>query len=161
MSVGKPILLTDKWGETGRARAVPQRLWDKLALVAGPLDTPCAEWQACRHPDGYGKTILHRRYRYAHAALYELLVGPVPAGLELDHLCRNRACCNPLHLEPVTGRVNRARGIGAELTRARGAAVTHCLRGHEYTPENTYDYRDRGKGRSCRECKRLRKAGLL
>ncbi len=152
--IGKPTLLTDDYRRTDRARAVPQRLWDKLALVAGPLGTPCAEWQACRHPDGYGKTVLAGRYVYAHVALWLLLVGPVPDGLELDHLCRNRACCEPSHLEPVTGRVNRARG----LHRNQNQSKTHCPRGHEYTPANTYSYGGRS-GRQCKTCKRDKRSG--
>lgn len=83
----------------------------------------------------------------AHRYAYELLVGPIPDGLELDHLCRVRHCVNPAHLEPVTRRENLLRG---ETHAARNAAKTHCKRGHEFTPENTYYPKG---GRGCRTCR--------
>jgi hypothetical protein len=79
--------------------------------------------------------------------VYELLVGPVGADLTLDHLCRNRACVNPDHLEPVTIAVNVLRG---ESPPARNARKTHCPQGHEYTPDNTY-YNQKG-WRACATC---------
>lgn len=83
--------------------------------------------------------------------------GPIPAGLTLDHLCRVRACVNPAHLEPVTLAENKRRG---ESPAARKARQTHCMRGHEFTPENTIrrkDRRGRGilTGRECRVCRKL------
>ena len=86
---------------------------------------------------------------FAHRVVYEILVGPIPVGLELDHLCRNRACVNPDHLEPVTTRTNLLRGYSPWACRAR---QTHCKRGHEFTPENTYGTGD-GR-RYCRTCRR-------
>ena len=88
--------------------------------------------------------------RGAHRIAYAHWVGPIPVGLWLDHLCRVRRCVNPKHLEPVTPRENILRGEGSSADRAR---QTHCLRGHEFTPENTY--RPQGT-RQCRECKRER-----
>lgn len=81
----------------------------------------------------------------AHRLTYEYLVGPIVAGLELDHLCRVPACCNPDHLEPVTHKENLMRGPGA---------ATHCQRGHEWNEENTYIRPDLGT-RQCRACQRL------
>jgi hypothetical protein len=77
-----------------------------------------------------------------HRYIYELFSGPIPVGLVLDHLCRVRHCVNPEHLEPVTIAENVRRGL-------KGRMVTHCPKGHEYTPENTYTY----NRRECRRCK--------
>lgn len=69
----------------------------------------------------------------AHRVAYEHLVGPIPEGLVIDHLCRNRACVNPEHMEPVTNKENVLRGIGPS---AQAARLTHCVNGHELKPEN-------------------------
>ncbi|MFL5911455.1 MAG: HNH endonuclease signature motif containing protein, partial [Gaiellaceae bacterium] len=113
--------------------------------------TGCWLWTGTKHGHGYG-IIKHgpaasRRSLRAHRVAYELFVGPIPEGLELDHLCRVRHCVNPAHLEPVTTRENLLRG---ETLTARHAAKTHCDNGHEYTPENT---RVSARGwRDCRTC---------
>lgn len=87
----------------------------------------------------------------AHRYAYESLVGPIPEGMTLDHLCRNPPCVNPDHTEPVTNRVNVLRGFGITAQQAR---QTHCKRGHEFTPGNTYVTK-RGI-RQCRECSRAK-----
>ena len=119
------------------------------------LDGSCWEWDAGRFSSGYGafrapdfdgRHRLQRAHRYA----YEAFVGRVPADLDLDHLCRNRACVNPAHLEPVTRKVNVRRGL-----EARGLS-THCNRGHAFTSENTIA-RKNGR-RACRLCKKARAA---
>lgn len=104
----------------------------------------CWEWTGSR-VNGYG------RYKNdpAHRYVYELLIGPIPAGLQLDHLCRNRACVNPDHLEPVTQRENMRR---ADVALGIRSAVTHCKHGHEFTPENTIQRSD--GGRRCAICRR-------
>lgn len=119
--------------------------------------TQCWEWTASCSQYGYGQfTTGTRRSGYrtvaTHRYAYKLLVGPIPAGLDLDHKCRNRRCCNPAHLEPVTRLVNLLRG---ETFIARNAAVTHCPQGHPYDEANTYTNPNSGN-RKCRACNRER-----
>jgi len=126
------------------------------ATVASKIDLAddgCWIWTAAK-TNGYGVVSIAGRLRRAHRVVYEALVGPIPAGLEIDHLCRNRACVNPAHLEPVTGTENILRSTSPSATHAR---QTHCKLGHEFTPENTY-LRKRGHKteRFCRACMRAR-----
>ena len=97
--------------------------------------------------DGYGIIERDGWFQLAHRYHYERILGPVAENLVLDHLCRNRACCNPNHLQPTTRRENTLRGIGPT---AVNAVKTHCSRGHEYTQENTVIRK--GGGRRCRTC---------
>jgi HNH endonuclease len=90
----------------------------------------------------------------AHRLAYILEIGPVPAGLTLDHLCRHRACVNPAHLEAITNHENILRGAGASAQHAR---QTHCVNGHPFDAVNTYIRKTVGRpGRECKECSRLR-----
>lgn len=118
---------------------LPERISEKIDF-SDPEG--CWEWTGCL-VGGYGQVHWQRKKRKAPRVVYELLVEPIPDGLTIDHLCRNRKCVRPEHLEPVTMREN---------LRRRSAAVTHCPKGHEYTPENTYVCK-RGY-RSCKTCKR-------
>lgn len=111
----------------------------------------CHEWTAYRGNGGYGRFYLDGRGALAHRWAYEHYRGPIPEGLQIDHLCRNRRCVNPDHLEPVTASENVLRGSVREAAQARSARITHCPKGHEYTEENTYMT---GGGRSCWTCKR-------
>lgn len=95
----------------------------------------CWIWKGHTHK-GYARF----NGRQAHRVLFEAFIGPIPDGLELDHLCRNPLCVNPHHVEPVTR---------AENMRRRSEAQTHCKRGHEFTEANTYL---RGGRRTCRRC---------
>jgi len=106
----------------------------------------CWLWTGARNRDGYGQLWLGRIV-YVHRWAYERFVGPIPEGLEIDHLCRVPACCNPAHLEPVTHAENIRRGYEAK-------AQTHCKRGHELA--DAYVTRD-GR-RDCRACARIRAA---
>ncbi len=110
----------------------------------------CWRWQKYVKPNGYGQIgVPGQGGRYVHRVAYEEWVGPIPAGLHLDHLCRVRDCCNPLHLEAVSARINVLRGTGFAAVHA---AVTHCPKGHPYDEANTYS-RPRGSGRDCRACR--------
>lgn len=114
-------------------------------------DSAC--WRSSLSGDGSGYTKVRFKgsMRMAHRVMYEALIGPIPAGLELDHKCRVRDCVNPEHLEPVTHaeNVRRAGGTAKALEVLRNK--THCVKGHEYTPENTYRH-GKNKSRSCRTC---------
>lgn len=110
---------------------------------------PCWLWQRVPNGDGYGVVRIGNVQARAHRLAYFLLRGPIPPGLELDHLCRVRHCVNPDHLEPVTRRENLLRGINPFAINKRR---THCIHGHEYTPENTG--RHPSGNRQCRACKR-------
>jgi hypothetical protein len=107
----------------------------------------CWDWHGSLDRDGYGKA----SSRLAHRVVYEALKGPVEDGLVIDHLCRNRVCCNPRHMEIVSNAENILRGSSWSAVNAR---KTHCPQGHPYDEENTYLTR-LGK-RQCRSCHRKR-----
>ena len=111
-----------------------------------PVEEGCWHWTGGRTSHGYGTLWFDGRSQRAHRVVYEALVGPIPDGLVIDHLCRNRLCVNPDHLEPVTLLENIRRGQG-------NGSKTHCPSGHEYTPENTR--RNALGWRYCRTCKRI------
>lgn len=143
----------------GDERLLP-RFWDKVSVEP---NTGCWLWTACTADTGYGQFAIGRRMLYAHRVAYAALVGPVPGGLQLDHVrargCGVRCCVNPEHLEPVTQRENLRRGDAAKSTRSWCAAITHCPNGHVYDDTNTYHFTDRN-GYACRRCKTCRKAQL-
>lgn len=111
----------------------------------------CWPWRGRLNEAGYGRYATRSLCMRAHRLAYTLLVGPIPAGLQIDHLCRNRACVNPAHLEPVTQRENILRGTALSAQRAR---QTHCKRNHAFTASNTY--RDSKGRRVCITCRRAR-----
>ncbi len=115
--------------------------------------TWCWDWIAGTDKDGYGQFWFNKKQRKAYRVSYELFRGSLTDGLTLDHLCKNKKCCNPEHLEQVS--------IGINLKRAShqittiNSKKTHCHNGHEFTPENTY-ITPLGK-RQCNECQTQRK----
>jgi hypothetical protein len=127
---------------------VPERVWRRIKVS----DADCWIWTGVLHYAGYGRMSSpsdRNKTVQTHRFVYECLLGPIPDGLELDHLCRVRACCNPLHLEPVTHRENILRG---HTVTASNAAKTHCPSGHPYAGENL---QTNAKGyRKCRQCQR-------
>jgi hypothetical protein len=128
--------------------SVVQKILSRLVLT----DAGCLEWPGSKKDYGHGIVRISGRAHYVHRIVYEHFRGPLAADLVLDHLCRNPSCANIEHLEPVTSGENTLRGNGCF---AQCARATHCPRGHEYTPENTY-LRD-GKYRGCRACKKIRR----
>lgn len=126
-------------------------IWEHVEKRIRPdARTGCWNWTGATSTDGYGNVKWFGTSYSTHRLAYQANVGDVPEGLELDHLCRNRRCCNPQHLEAVTHAVNIARGVGRFADRQK---QTHCTHGHEFTPENTYIKRT--GTRECRTCKRL------
>ncbi|MGW6658898.1 HNH endonuclease signature motif containing protein [Rhodococcus sp. NPDC055024] len=136
-------------------RKNPVKVTDPMTHILARVrkdDNGCWNWLNVPTSEGYGEvnlTILGRK-RLVHTVTYELSIGPVPDGLELDHLCRNRLCCNPDHLEPVTHTENIRRGEMEPKKQEWFASRTHCKNGHEYAAENTARRVD-GR-RRCRTC---------
>ena len=132
-----------------------ERFWEKVDKH-GPMfnGSACWVWTAFKHPDGYGAfwAAAGKMVR-AHRWVYANLEGPILEGLELDHLCRNRACVNPDHLEPVDHRVNVQRGLTSALRPLGqiGARGSLCVNGHAYGVANIFvtsaGYRE------CRQCR--------
>lgn len=118
--------------------------------------TRCWIWTAATAGRGkwtYGIISHDGRMQMAHRVSYEVLVGPIPEGLDVDHLCRHTLCINPDHIEPVTHQENIRRGYALK------PLVTSCKHGHEYTPENTYS-KLRPGGTTTRECRTCRREQL-
>ncbi len=105
---------------------------------------PCWLWTGSIQNNGYGKVTVNYKTRLIHRYAYEELKGSIPEGYEIDHLCRNKLCINPEHLEAVPGKVNRKR---------QGEAKTHCVEGHELFGDNLYVTPD-GR-RNCKACRRI------
>jgi hypothetical protein len=131
----------------------PHSFASRLAAYAAADPDGCWLWPGHLTTFGYGQVSDPKdrtKLTYAHRRSYEMLVGPIPVGMHIDHLCRNPSCINPKHLEPVTPRINKIRGVGSC---AQNARKTHCQNGHPFSPENTLRIRNPGgPGRRCKEC---------
>jgi hypothetical protein len=134
---------------------------DRLLARREVTGDGCWIYTGARTSNGYGSIRHDGRTQYAHRVAYEAFVGPIPAGHDLDHLCRVRACFRPAHLDPVPRLTNLHR---SPLTWQANASKTHCPKNHEYTPENTYVVRTKRKAgghyesRACVTCRRARYA---
>jgi hypothetical protein len=115
---------------------------DRIAQYVVESDSGCWVWTGYKYGNGYSAISWRGKQVLGHRLAYEELVGPIPAGLVIDHLCCVKACINPQHLEPVTSGEN-----------TRRAMRSHCVNGHEFDAENTWLHR--GK-RYCRKCRRNR-----
>ncbi|MGI9297058.1 MAG: HNH endonuclease signature motif containing protein [Gammaproteobacteria bacterium] len=124
---------------------LPDRFWDKISPEP---NSGCWLWLGYTQPNGYGQYRLPGKTQMAHRAAFRILVGEVPTGLDLDHLCRVRCCVNPNHLEPVTRSVNLKRG----KSHGGRAYKTHCKRGHPLLGDNLKLVPG---GRECRACRRI------
>jgi hypothetical protein len=127
---------------------VEERFWSKV-----DFDGECWSWlRSSRTPEGYGLFYMSGRHFLAHRLAYQELVACIPSGLTLDHLCRNRGCVNPSHLEPVAMRENVLRGIGPTATNSQ---KVQCIRGHDLAGDNLDQRKLSEKGwRVCLECQR-------
>jgi hypothetical protein len=124
-----------------------ERLWARVEP-----DGICWRWTGNTTKSGYGQITWKNRTRKVHQVVWELLIGPCPEGLEPDHLCQVRHCCNPDCIEWVTPEENKRRMHAARGTQNWNGAKTHCPQQHEYTPENTR--RDKKNRRYCLACMR-------
>jgi predicted nucleic acid-binding Zn ribbon protein len=148
-----------------QSRAIPyltpkqeERFWAKVAVPYQP--SCCWEWQSACHSTGYARLSIRGVCLLAYRVSYTLLIGRIPAGMTIDHLCRNRKCVNPDHLQPVSLANNIYRGYNPPAMARR---QTHCKHGHAFTPENTHvgissNGKERRRCRKCdaEKCRRMR-----
>lgn len=127
---------------------------ERLMKFVDEHPSGCWEWTSHINKWGYGEFYYAGGIKFAHRVSYELHHGPIPSGFQVDHLCRNRSCVNPAHLEAVTQAENILRGTSPTAENAR---KTHCIRGHELSGYNLYIRKDRPGRRQCRECSRIAK----
>lgn len=134
-----------------KRKSILPRVYPAPPILQSVLDRVVAGHNNCwvyigfKNKKGYGSFL----GKWVHRVTYQEMIGPIPDGFDIDHLCKNRSCCNPAHLEPVTHQENVRRGDTGNPQRGR----THCPSGHEYSKENTKI--EANGSRSCRTCKRM------
>ncbi len=141
-----PVNETELGRERPRTGRPKSPITDRIDRLVEKADNGCWNWIGHIARNGYGTLCVDGKTTAAHRASYGAFVGPIPTGLDIDHLCRNRKCCNPQHLEAVTRSVNVLRAS------KRGAYKTHCVHGHPYDEANTGLRKDRPGQRYCRAC---------
>lgn len=133
--------------DTPKKKTPEDRFWEKVQKTE-----TCWNWKGAADQKGYGRFgIKQGLIVLAHRFSYELLVGPIPVGLTLDHLCRNPSCVNPAHLEPVTLSENLRRSTFHEKAKEWQAGITHCPKGHLLSGDNLYLHNGH---RHCIKCDR-------
>jgi len=129
-------------------KSLPANFWNKISVRG-----ECWDWIGASHESGYGLFRIGGKMKRTHRIVYELVNGPIPIGLQIDHLCRNTRCCNPSHLEAVTAKVNVQRSTVPQSSRNRAAMITECPQGHPYSIENTIFQATRGGPKTSRKCR--------
>ena len=122
-----------------------ERLWHKIKIT----ESGCWEWQGVTTSFGYGRMGLNKKHVLVHRFAYEQYKGCIPQGFQIDHLCRNPKCVNPMHLEAVTASENVLRSTAPLVSAQRNLSKTHCPHGHPYSVENTHHYHGQ---RFCKQC---------
>jgi hypothetical protein len=125
------------------AQSVKEKLLNNIEMIT---ESGCWVWTGAVSVHGYGVVKIDKKDQRTHRVFYEMLVGKIPDGLVIDHLCRVRCCVNPAHLEPVTNKENILRGISPQAINGK---KTHCKNGHEFTKENMIPY---VSWRQCKIC---------
>jgi len=152
ISVSTRALNSDQTAHCGcspRLRSAEQRFWEKVCVT---WPTGCWVWTGAKSPGGYGVFRNERGTNsVAHRFSYTTMIGAVPDGLDLDHLCRNRACVNPAHLEPVTRAENLRRGVRPPR---RTAPKPECKFGHTFVEGSFSWYGPDKLWRRCLLCRR-------
>ncbi len=134
-------------GQFAGVGTIEERVWAKVSLGDG-----CWEWQGAKH-QGYGVVAVSRiRKRRVHRLIYEMVYGPIPTGLQIDHLCRNRSYVRPDHLQVVTSKENTLRGHGPS---ALNASKSRCHVGHPF--DRLHTYIDKFGKKHCRACAKNRR----
>jgi hypothetical protein len=148
---------TKKWGKATccslacfgirKSKEYEQKILDNISVTT----SGCWEWLGSYFRTGYGRVSLRKHVTVAHRYFFERLCGPMPAKKELHHICENKKCCNPEHLLLVSSWQHKQ--LSPRSIAYKNRRKTHCVRGHELTLENIYQY---GANRHCKECVKIR-----